>query len=257
MRVFISVVSHRHASLIRDIKCLPKLADNYFVVLKNNCHEESLVLQKYCEENSIYLIDSDYNKGFGANNNIVYSFCENKFDFNESDVFIVLNPDVLITHDNLNTLVKTMRNKCILFSAITLYKSEDKRERDYSIRMFPRIMTFIKSFIGLGNDTIICDCDTITKVDWAAGSFLAFNALFYKKIHGFDERYFMYCEDVDICFRAKTSGCQLTYIPDVNAIHFAKHANRKIFSKHFFWHCKSIIIFLFMTKFKLKPKSII
>ncbi len=43
-------------------------------------------------------------------------------------------------------------------------------------------------------------------MEWVAGSFIAFKSSSYRKVQGFDENYFMYCEDIDICYRAKSQG---------------------------------------------------
>ncbi|MDQ9204053.1 hypothetical protein QBS70_02600, partial [Cronobacter sakazakii] len=46
----------------------------------------------------------------------------------------------------------------------------------------------------------------------------------YERLEGFDTKYYMYCEDIDICLRANLIiGAKLTYIPSVRAIHLAAH----------------------------------
>ncbi|WOZ79003.1 glycosyltransferase family 2 protein [Kosakonia sacchari] len=257
MRVFLSVVSHKHASMIQELQCLPDLAKKFIVVLKNNVAEESSLLSKYCNDNSIYLVDEQYGCGFGANNNFIFKYCVERFNIKAGDIFITLNPDVFITCDEISELANTMQSESIYFSAITLYKDSNHICRDYSIRKFPNLKTFVCSFLGLGNNTMIKQCESVSRVDWAAGSFLAFDASLYQKLQGFDERYFMYCEDIDICYRAKQLGHQLTYLPQYSALHLAKHANRKVFSKHFLWHIYSALIFLINSKLKLSPKSIL
>ncbi|MDE1292895.1 hypothetical protein [Vibrio aestuarianus] len=90
-------------------------------------------------------------------------------------------------------------------------------------------------------------------VDWAAGSFLVFQADLYKKLNGFDENYFMYFEDVDICFRARKYYDQnVVYLSNIKAIHQGGYQNRKIFSKHFRWYFSSLLRFLFKSTFGFK-----
>jgi hypothetical protein len=82
-------------------------------------------------------------------------------------------------------------------------------------------------------------------VDWAAGSFLLFRSGMYTELNGFDTSYFMYCEDIDICWRAKVKvKSPVVYLPHIKALHYAKHANRNVFSKHFYWHVKGVLRFL-------------
>lgn len=257
MRVFLSVVSHKHAELIIKLGCLEELSSDFTVVLKNNFQGDSVRLNEYCRNNNIYLIDHSYGSGFGSNNNIVFKYCEEKLNISGDDYFITLNPDVVATVDEINNLITTMQTKGIMFSAISLYKDSEKVVRDYSVRKFPTFPVFVKSLLGFGNSTIITNCDAVRTVDWAAGSFLAFKASLFKKLKGFDERYFMYCEDIDICYRAQKLGQGLTFLPHISAIHLAKHQNRKVFSKHFYWHVKSAMTFLLLRKISDKTISII
>lgn len=123
--------------------------------------------------------------------------------------------------------------------------------------MFPSLKHFIKSFLGLGNSSIVDKSKIIEPchIDWAAGSFLAIQSCHYLKLGGFDEKYFMYCEDIDICYRSFLMNIPVKYYPAIHAIHLAKHANRKIFSKHFYWHFSSAIRFLLTKKNLTKMKS--
>ncbi|MEN2732503.1 galactosyltransferase-related protein [Escherichia coli] len=52
-----------------------------------------------------------------------------------------------------------------------------------------------------------------TVVDWCAGSFMLIHALSFLNVNGFDQKYFMYCEDIDLCMRLKLSGVDLYYTP--------------------------------------------
>nr|WP_241907167.1 hypothetical protein [Vibrio splendidus] len=165
----------------------------------------------------------------------------------DDDFFIVLNPDVYIESSAITKLVKKMESEKVKLATINLYKDFNKGIYDSSIRSFPTFKQFVYSFVGLGNTSIIDKANIYTslKVNWAAGSFLAFTSEHYRKLKGFDEQYFMYCEDIDICYRSYSNGNELTYYPDVDAVHLAKHQNRKIFSMHFYWHVSSVFRFLF------------
>lgn len=247
MKVYISVVSHSHSALISQLNCLEKLSDLFQVVVKSNTADDEFTLLD--KENNFHWLNEEYSKGFGENNNIVYKHCKSKLNMLDEDYFIVLNPDVDIEVDAIFELITCMEKDKEKFSTINLFKDKNKTIYDPSIRKFPTLRQFVFSLIGLGNSSII-DKSTIVNpkyVDWAAGSFLAFKAGHYGFLKGFDERYFMYCEDIDICYRSNCSGTKLTYYPNIKAMHLAKHENRKILSKHFYWHISSAIRFL-LTK---------
>jgi GT2 family glycosyltransferase len=255
MAVYISVVSHGHANIIRNLNCVKALCDDFIVIIKSNVPNEDFgTLQS---KRNFHLIDSDYYLGFGRNNNLIFDYCCTKLDMNADDYFIVLNPDVLISADDVNRLVERMRQDVVKLSAISLFRDNELSIHDNSVRHFPSFNQFVKSFLGLGNTSII-DKENLNKacqVDWAAGSFLATKAEHYRSLGGFDESYFMYCEDIDICYRSSVAGEAVTFYPDIKAVHLAQHANRKMLSKHFYWHLSSAIRFLFTKYGWTKPKS--
>ncbi|WP_372384728.1 glycosyltransferase family 2 protein [Vibrio sp. BS-M-Sm-2] len=249
MKIFVSVISHGHAKLIDSLGCLKKINEstNIVVVVKNNCKDQELI--DYCIKNSIDYIDNEYGKGFGENNNIVYKYCVEKYKTRDCDLFLVLNPDVLIETEVLLSMLSGMKENSINFATLNLFKNLDKTIFDPSIRRFPKFLDFTSSFIGLGNKTIINkeNIESISCIDWSAGSCLFFTFKHYCDLRGFDQNYFMYCEDIDICFRSKAMEEELWYFPNLHAIHLAKHANRNVFSKHFIWHINSVIKYLYYS----------
>ena len=248
-KIFISIVSHGHDDMIRESGILEQVKNykDVFLVVKNNKIHSSL---NENDSECIYFINEHFNRGFGDNNNIVFNFCKKDLNMKEEDYFIVLNPDVLIDLNKVIKLCDSMRQNNEKAATINLYKDDLKTVYDNSIRHFPKFKDFFLSYLGFKNKTIIEKSAINNKciVDWAAGSFLAFRADHYARLGGFDESFFMYCEDIDICFRSKAEGVALVYYPTISAVHKAQHANRSLFSKHFVWHVKSIIKYCAKTK---------
>lgn len=58
------------------------------------------------------------------------------------------------------------------------------------------------------------------QVDWVTGAFLLLRKEIYEQVGGFDDRYFMYVEEVDLCFRAKKAGWQVWYLPKWGITHY-------------------------------------
>ncbi|HIF9150946.1 TPA: glycosyltransferase family 2 protein [Photobacterium damselae] len=243
--IYIAVVSHNHFDLIKSLGCIDKLSQlkNVKIVIKTNTNESKNIFK---QRENIFIIDEPSYLGFGNNNNIIFDYCCSNLNMINTDYFVILNPDVIINNDNLISLIRKLKEDRVKLAAINLFKDENYTIFDNSIREFPTLKTFVKSFLGKGNDSIYdkSKINSIKKIDWAAGSFLAFEVSHYNKLKGFDTRYFMYCEDIDICYRSMLLGVKVTYYPDIKALHLAKHANRKIFSKHFLWHLSSAIRFL-------------
>ncbi|MBE8607851.1 glycosyltransferase family 2 protein [Vibrio sp. OPT10] len=255
MSVFISVVSHGHGELIKKLSCLPLLAKHFSVVVKLNKKEDSLT--EYLDFHGIHYIDEQYRLGFGNNNNIVYSYCENKLGMQGGDFFLVMNPDVISGPDSIEYVCQMMKEDNSKIASVNLFKDKNYKIPDNSIRNFPSLLNFISSFVGFGNSSVLdrSEFKTSVSVDWAAGSFLMFQSEHYKTLSGFDEGYFMYCEDIDICYRSKSMNTPLIYYPEVKVLHLASHENRRILSKHFYWHVKSVIRFLLSKRNLIKLKS--
>ena len=95
-RCFISVISHGHGNMIIDEGCLKLLAsNNYIVVLKDNKPQREL--QEYCQESGIhYLVDQPM--GFGANNNYIFTWCQQELGMRDGDRFWCLTLMFLSNH---------------------------------------------------------------------------------------------------------------------------------------------------------------
>ncbi|MCX7948416.1 MAG: galactosyltransferase-related protein [candidate division WOR-3 bacterium] len=114
-------------------------------------------------------------------------------------------------------------------------------------------------------------------IDWASGCSLVIRRNVYEALNGFDENFFLYCEDEDFCKRANMLGFKVLYTPDITVIHYeggsAKNKQIKEFSvrqrtiselyffkKHFqdkfskiliFYKLISVIGSLFNRRFKI------
>ena len=228
MQVYLSVVSHNHGDLIRELGCLQKLAEKYQVIVKSNTDDG---FSEYFNAHSIHHLNDDYGLGFGHNNNIIHAYCRNSLGMTDSDLFIVLNPDVLVSVETIEEIVAQAEQDDFKLGAINLYRDEGFETYDPSVRRFPDFILLAASFLGF-NRSYVVDKSVIEKpqaVDWTAGSFMAFRAGHYRELGGFDVRYYMYCEDVDICYRSMKMGYPVIYYPAIKAVHLARHANRKIF----------------------------
>ena len=65
--------------------------------------------------------------------------------------------------------------------------------------------------------------NSISYVDWISGCFMLVNRKFFESIGGFDKRYFLYFEDVDLCRSAKEANFRVFFDPRIEIIHKARH----------------------------------
>jgi len=98
-----------------------------------------------------------------------------------------------------------MQEQNVEFATLNLFKDTALSIPDANIRFFPGIAAVLK-LLKRQSLTVSYDKSTLTSaasVEWASGAFLAFKPAHYAKLHGFAPQYFMYFEDVDICYRSK------------------------------------------------------
>jgi N-acetylglucosaminyl-diphospho-decaprenol L-rhamnosyltransferase len=75
------------------------------------------------------------------------------------------------------------------------------------------------------------------EADWVSGAFLLVRREAFDEVGGFDERYFMYVEDVDLCWRLRQAGWQIWYEPSAEVVHeqgrsASRHPYRMLVSHH-------------------------
>jgi len=252
--IYISIVSHGNDDDIINNLNLKEIniLGNVTVIIRDNL--SSPKLKTYCAENHFKYNASDAVLGFGANNNINFEVASN-LGMSKTDWFVLFNPDLDISAAMINKLSASLGNYSSQIFAINLFFDDKFSRMEYSLRKFPTFCSFFnvlkgKSFTEAYNKASLADASS---VDWAAASFLVFQAGLYEKLNGFDEDYFMYFEDVDICYRAnKLYRQNVLYLKNIKAVHSGGYQNRKLFSKHFRWYFSSLLRFLFKSTFGTK-----
>lgn len=68
------------------------------------------------------------------------------------------------------------------------------------------------------------------KVDWVTGGFMMIKRNLFEELGGFDEDYFMYIEDMDLCYRAQKKGYDTYFDPDIEAIHSNQGSSNRSFA---------------------------
>jgi N-acetylglucosaminyl-diphospho-decaprenol L-rhamnosyltransferase len=243
---YVSVVSHNHFDLIKTIGALEKFrgSKQLTVIVRDNFGEPGF--EDWCRDLNFYYFRNDKSYGFGKNNNLNFLFAE-RLGITAGDYFLTLNPDVDCTKENIINVQNGMLESNAGIATLNLFLDAEFTEFDNCVREFPGLWDFISSFLFSINKTII-DKNSVASVsfiDWTAGSFMMFKYETYKRLNGFDERYFMYCEDIDICWRYfKEYSTRVIFFRDIYGVHYARKENRKVLSPHFFWHIKSVIRYL-------------
>ena len=117
-----------------------------------------------------------------------------------------------------------------------------------SARKFPTPFKILcKAFGGCrGSDYAIKD-ETIFP-DWVGGMFMLFRREVFEELGGFDEGYFLYYEDVDLCARLRLRGYKVALCPVAKVVHHAQRSSHRNF-RYLKWHLASMIRFFCSSPF--------
>jgi len=203
------------------------------IVVDNNSYDGSVeyLKQKFCSNNKVKFIESNINLGFAKANNLGVKEASGKY-------LLILNPDTILQED---TLEKTIRfyesDKQTGIVTCKLILPNGKLDlacrRSFpspSVAMY-RILGFSKIFprskiFGKYNLTYLDENDTY-EVDAVCGAFLFIKKDIYKQAGGFDENYFMYGEDLDLCYQVKKAGYKIFYYSGTSIIHYKGESTKK------------------------------
>jgi GT2 family glycosyltransferase len=87
--------------------------------------------------------------------------------------------------------------------------------------------------------------DEPVEADWMLGAFLLYRRALLDELGGFDDGYRLYCEDIDLCYRAARAGWERWYVPGAVVEHaYAAEIDRAFLSRHTAWHTRGMLRFV-------------
>ncbi len=236
-KIHLSVVSHGQAqivSLLLDDLKMVATANDIVVTLTLNIPETL----PFDIETFPFLIRIEKNaipKGFGANHNAAFYKYQN-----DSTYFCVVNPDIRLNQDPFSALLACLKNDAIGLVA-PMVVGENGLQED-SARVFPTpFKIFCKLFGGAKSSDYEIKNDLVYP-DWVGGMFMLFQREIFEKLNGFNERFFLYYEDVDLCARLKLLGYEVALCPAAKVVHDARRSSHGSF-RYLKWHLASMLRF--------------
>jgi GT2 family glycosyltransferase len=235
----ISIVSHAQGPLIRPL--LEQLAAwptaSIEILLTLNLPEDESFVQA-AGPIPVRVIRNLAPRGFGANHNRAFEVANGEF-------FLVLNPDIRLTEFSFAPLFESVRNaKAGVVGPAILDTTHQPTD---SPRRFPTLLRLARRVLTRTKTPDYGHIAASTPVEWVGGMFMLFRRELYRELGGFDERFFMYMEDVDICRRIRDRGLQVVFDPAVAVIHDARRQNRRS-AKHLRWHVTSLLRYLLLYR---------
>jgi GT2 family glycosyltransferase len=230
--ITVSIVSHDHGAmvdrLVSQLRDCPQVAD---VILTRNIPETSGL----AADGHLEIVGNVEPKGFGANHNAAFARCRQPF-------YCVLNPDIELIGNPFPELLASLGDLSVAVSAPLIAAPDGKLED--SVRHFPTVSSLLgKALGGSGGRFAIPAGPSVFYPDWVAGMFILFRSSAYERLGGFDEGFFLYYEDVDICRRIWREGMKVAACPSATAIHAARRDSHRNL-RHLRWHLASMARYL-------------
>jgi len=136
---------------------------------------------------------------------------------------LFLNPDAVIAPGAAAALVAAGETHAHPWIAGGRIVDLEGREQRGGRRAAPTLKGALKAFLGRASDGVHLENEPVpagpVEVGAVSGACLAMRADDFAQLGGFDERYFLHVEDLDICRRAQLAGGAVVYVPGAEAVH--------------------------------------
>lgn len=256
-QVSIVIVSFNTRDLLR--KCLESLYQRTADITKeifvvDNCSGDGSADMVTGEFPEVRLIRSETNLGFAAANNKAFPLATGRY-------VVLLNSDAFLHPGALQHAIQYMdADAGIGLGGARLVGPDGSRQP--SARMFPSLLNEFLTLSGLAArypqsrffgrfDRTWANPDEPADVDWVPGAFSIIPRMALVQVGYFDEDFFLYYEEVDLCRRLKRAGFRIRYWPDVRVTHLGGESSKTVeglaFSKSgsqlTLWQLRSSLLF--------------
>jgi len=229
-------------SILKQLKGIP----HEIIVTDNNSADGSCA---YIAEHfpDVVLIPSGENLGFGKGNNVAVKHAKGRY-------ILLLNNDTILQGHLAPALDVLEADPKIGVLGINMLNANKEYLKACGKFPTPANLLRFKNLVSLGAEFDKGKFSgKLYDIDWLTGSFLLMPKRVYEQVGGFDEDYFMYVEDVDLCKKIALAGYRRVFMPGLSYIHFVGHnaAKDPLIIKgletyinkhakgiyHFFMHC--------------------
>ena len=235
------------------VEALKKSKTNFdfeIIFCDNNSKDESLeYLKKAAKAGDIKLVEPGRNLGYGSGHNFAAKDAKSKY-------ILILNTDITVEPDTLQKLADYLEKHLAvgMVGPKLVYHNGDVQQscrRDFRFfdlfikrtflrKIWPFKKRYKKYIMGDFNHA------STQKVDLITGAFMMMPREVFDKVGGFDERYFLFMEDFDLCRKVRKAGYKIIYYPETYAVHYHKRLSegsffKLLFNKISWYHLASAI----------------
>lgn len=229
----LSVVSHGHVDSVRRLleDCRRYLDPERFeLIVTLNIDEPGADLAQLWS-GPLRLIRNPRPKGFGANHNAALQSARGR-------CVAAIDPDLRLRGNPFAELSAALAESGA--GIVSTRVIDEHGIAADNARPVPTLWRLLGRRFGERSGLYTRDLDRRLDVDWVAGLFMAMRAETFQRLRGFDERFFLYCEDVDLCLRCWNLGLSVQVVPAAEVVHHARRRSLRTW-QHFRWHCRSLV----------------
>jgi len=215
----VSIVSHGQGEfldrLLSDLAALPA-ADVRQVVITVNRPGDAWQPRPDARNLPLVVLRNDDPLGFGANHNRAFARCTEPY-------FAVVNPDIRLATDPFAPLLAALDADPECELAVPV-QANPAGARETFARPVPTPWNVVARRLR-PQRRVNAVSHAPVRPHWVVGAFMLWRSARYAALGGFDERYFLYCEDVDICLRLQLAGRLFTVVEEARVTHDARRAS--------------------------------
>ena len=179
----------------------------------------------------VILIENEKNLGFAAANNVALKRARGEY-------ILLINPDTIVQEDTFTSLLEFMENTpdagaatCKIINPDGTFSVDCRHSIPTPMTAFWKLIGFSRLFprsktFGRYNLTFL-DINKTYTVDAISGSFMLIRRQTFTQVGFLDEDFFMYCEDIDYCYRINKKGWKIYYVPESSIIHYKGESTKK------------------------------
>jgi GT2 family glycosyltransferase len=230
----VSVILLNYNTISFTEQCIKSVISNTaidyeIIVVENNSNDKAEIKKLENLSESIRVLISENNRGFGAGNNLGVKYAQGEY-------IVILNNDTIVypnTIDNIKYILEKSEKNTVITGFIEDPDGGYQHSGGNELRFFAEVLRFGLLLIKYipnkyyDNYYFVPNENSVQKnIDWASGCFFALTKKFYDELSGFDENMFMYVEDVEFHKRVRLNGGKIFFRPEIKIKHFGSQTSK-------------------------------
>ncbi len=218
---------------LQSLRSAPSAGDMEIIVVDNASTDDSVEQIQHLFP-AVHLIQTGANLGFAraANRGLEKA---------QGDYVLFLNPDTIVPHGTLDAALTALRCRPTIGAlGVRLLNSDGSVQPSCGrflslsglIRQNCAALGFDMQHWESGRQDNLFSGTQTEDVDWAMGAFLLCPQVVLTEVGGFDEDYFLYSEDMDLCYRMRQHGYGVLYFPEVAVTHHGNRSGAQRWAEH-------------------------